>query len=145
MKNLIKVSLLFFFLAFVFLILIKILFPSEKEKILRLVEEGRRAVERENLPKISEILSPDYLDAWGNDYYRIIFLLRRNFQIYDEIKVFLPLRRVVLKPPFAECSLLVRVFGRDINYGEELIYSSPFLLFFIKEDKRWYIISAKEK
>lgn len=124
--------------------IIKTLFPSDREIILRKIEKGRRAVEEEDIKAIVEILSPDYLDAWGHDYYRLLFFLRNNFQVYDDIRVFLPFRKVVMKKPFAQCSLFVRVLGRDINYGEELIYSSTLIISFLKENKRWSIISASE-
>ncbi len=144
MNRLIKILIILGMIGFIFLIIIRIFFPSEENRILRLIEKGRVAVEREDISTCSEILNRDYLDSWGNDYWRILRYLMGNFRVYDNIKVHLLFRKVILREPFAQCSLHVRVSGRHISYGEEIIYASPLLLSFIKENKKWYVISASE-
>ncbi len=123
---------------------IRLLFPSDREAILRLIEKGREAIEEEDMKTLSEILSLDYLDAWGHNYHRLLSLFRRNFQVYDDIRVFLPFRKVAIEKPFAKCSLYVRISGKERSYGEELIYASPLVIYLIKENSRWYVISASE-
>ncbi|MEO0102144.1 MAG: hypothetical protein ABIK81_00370 [candidate division WOR-3 bacterium] len=144
MKRFFSISLLMVIIIIVSLRAIKILFPSDREIIFRLVEKGRGAIEKRELKTITELLSFDYLDAWGHDYYGLISFFRQNFQLYDEIRVFLPFRKLNVEKPFARCSLYVRVLGKERNYGEELLYASPLVIYLIKEDNHWYIISASE-
>jgi len=94
------------------------------------------------LQELPPLLIKTYYDAWGHDYQRLVKFLRNNFRIYDDIKVFVPFRKVVFEYPFAQCSLIVRVRGRSVVDGEDLIYASPLILFLIKENKRWFITAA---
>ncbi len=142
MSRLITYFILFGLIVFFALILIRNLFPSERERVLRLIEKGRKAVEDEDITRIASLIDKDYYDAWGHDYQRLVKFLRNNFRIYDDIKVFVPFRKVVFEYPFAQCSLIVRVRGRSVVDGEDLIYASPLILFLIKENKRWFITAA---
>jgi hypothetical protein len=144
MKRILFLFFLFGILLLTCLRIIRILFPSDKEIVGRIIEKGRKAFEKEDIQTISEIHSQDYLDAWGQDYYRLLSFLRKEFRVYDEIKVFIPSFKVNINKPFALCSLFVRVSGLERNSGEELIYASPLIISLIKENKKWYVISASE-
>ncbi len=120
---------------------------SEEERIRRVLREGKEAIEREDLPRLMELISPHYSDFRGLNYFALRGFLGSLFNHYEHIRIHVEREEIALEDGKA----LARVWGwaeaRDLK-GEGVIACSsgdPCLveLQLEKEGGRWLVRSTR--
>lgn len=87
MKNALSFIGLILLAAFTGWILMTYVFVSDEERILRIIEKGRRAVESGSTLSLNSLLSADYLHEGRIDKRTAIGGLRRLFQETDDRRI----------------------------------------------------------
>ncbi len=105
---------IFLFIIFVISALIlssaiKTIIEGEKGKIKRVIFSAKRAIEKENLIRLSSYVSFDYQDKYGNDRQNILFLGRTVFNEYEDIV--LQIKELNLELNGTEALAQVQVLG----------------------------------
>lgn len=110
---------------------------------------GKKALEDEDLATVMSLVAFDYDDDFGMDYERLKKGFITHFRNYDDIKVFIPYKKITVDDDIAVCSLRVSVQARNRSTGElELVYGysawgDELILDLKKINQRWQFIGAK--
>jgi len=100
------------------IILVWMLYPTEKRKVKNDITELRKAVENEDIEGITEYIDPQYQDASGMTYDEIMELIKQFLEEVDSIKVQMSGMKLNIDSTsngdviFASCSLGLRVLAR---------------------------------
>uniref|UniRef100_A0A7C6EBM2 Nuclear transport factor 2 family protein n=1 Tax=candidate division WOR-3 bacterium TaxID=2052148 RepID=A0A7C6EBM2_UNCW3 len=109
---------------------------------------GKKAVENEDLATVMSLVAEDYEDDFGMDYERLRRWFINHFRNYDDIKVFIPYKKIIVNDGAAICSLRVTVQAKNRNTNEpEVIYGysawgDELILDLRKLNKKWFFKSA---
>jgi hypothetical protein len=117
-------------------------FPlSEEQRIFKIIKTAQKAIQKENLNKLSEIISRDYNDAWGHDAEGVLDFLNRTFLRYERIKIKLALNSIdITQYNYAICDLNVWVSCYDV-YTEEICYwQERIFIYLTKSTGDWKIL-----
>jgi hypothetical protein len=140
---------IFFFICY--LILALVLFSAinsaiegEKGKIRRLIFIGQRAIEKEDLIRLSGYTSFDYQDKYGNDRQRLIFIAQKAFVEYQDISLQIKDLKIELNESEALAQMGVLGLGRRASGAQNdnpLEYDRVELkIRFKKEGKQWKVV-----
>ncbi|MEO0115355.1 MAG: hypothetical protein ABIK93_07745 [candidate division WOR-3 bacterium] len=127
----------------------RLLFIPEWKKVDRVVMTGKKAVENEDLATVMSLVAEEYGDDFGMDYERLEKWFITHFRNYDDIKVFIPYKKITVDDGVAVCSLRVSVRALNQSTGEpEVIYGysawgDELILDLKKINKRWLFTKAK--
>ena len=120
------------------------LFLSEKQKVFNIIRKSERAIEKENLSAIQQIVSKDYQDDWGHDYDGLIQWFSVYFNQYKNIKIKISKNEITVNQNLAICKISVYISGYDY-YNDELIVDQTELLIYLEKiNSKWLIISANK-
>ena len=145
-----KFPTLFVILTVIFIIwlIIRILFVPESRKVDRVIMNGEKAIENEDLPGVMSHVSEDYDDGFGMDYERLEKWFVNHFRSYDDIKIFIPYKKISVNNDIAVCSLRVSIGARNpITNEYELIYGysawgDELILDLTKTNNKWFFTGA---
>ena len=121
---------------------------SETKRVDRTIMLGKRAIENEDLPTVMSLIHEDYDNGFGMDYERLERWFINQFQRYQGIKIFIPVKKIRINKDIAVCSLRVSIQARNpIDLEYELIYGysswgDELILELAKLDNRWLLIEA---
>lgn len=126
----------------------RFIFVSETKRVDRTIMLGKRAIENEDLPTVMSLVHEDYDNGFGMDYERLERWFINQFQRYQGIKIFIPVKKIRVNKDIAVCSLRVGIQAQNPVTGEpELIYGystwgDELILNLVKSDNRWFFIGA---
>lgn len=109
---------------------------------------GTKAIENEDITTIMSLISTDYDDGFGMDYERLENWFINHFNRYEGIKIFIPIKKIMVNQAMAICSLRVIIHARNPSTKElELIYGfsawgDELILDLLKSDGKWQFIST---
>jgi len=120
------------------------LFTSEEHKVFNVIRKGEKALEKENLSAIQQIVSKDYQDDWGHDYDGLIQWFSVYCKQYKNIKINFSKNEITVNQNLAICKISVYISGYDY-YNDELIVDQTELLIYLEKiNGIWLIISANK-
>jgi hypothetical protein len=127
-------------------IVIKFLLVSEKSRILKIINEGRAAVEAEDVEKCMSHISLQYSDDYGLKYLIVKRILTDVFKEFDGFKVLLDNIEIEVKEDKAVASFDLRIIVTLHNQPGYLVGStdSPakIKVYFVKERLKWQVIKV---
>ena len=129
-------------------IIIKFLFVSEKSRILKVINEGRAAVEAEDVDKCMSYISLQYSDDYGLKYLIVKRILTDVFKEFDGFKVMLDDVEIEVnnKEKTAVAAFDLRIIVTLHNQPGYLVGStdSPakIKMYFIKERLKWQVVKV---
>ncbi|GAB4414009.1 MAG: hypothetical protein OHK0032_10080 [Thermodesulfovibrionales bacterium] len=134
-----------------FLILIPaavyLLWPSDEGRIKRLFKEGAEAVESKDVDAVMSKVSYNYRDDYGMTYLYIKEILKRQFEMFSDIKVEYEDLKIEVSKDRALAELNVRVIatiGNETGYIIGDIKTPLHLRFTLdKERTRWLIVKTE--
>ncbi len=100
-------------------IVIYLLWPTEEDRIRRLIKNGARAVEAKNVDDVMSKISYTYTDQYAINYLVIKEALQRQFQRVNTISVEYDIKKVDVKDKAATAGVDVRVIitaGKEAGY-----------------------------
>lgn len=88
--------------------------PSEKERVHRFIEKGRKAVEARSVIRLEPLIHPQYTDENGFDKATLLAQARQAFQDAEELQVEIREETITLSDDnlTATVNLLVMVTGK---------------------------------
>lgn len=127
-------------------IIVKFFLVSEKSRILKVINEGRAAVEAEDVEKSMSHVSLQYSDDYGIKYLIVKRILIDVFKEFDGFKVLLDNIEIEVKEDKAVASFDLRIIVTLHNQPGYLVGStdSPakIMMYFIKERLKWQVIKV---
>lgn len=124
-----------------------LIWPSDEARIKKLVKEGIKAIEQEDLENVLSKVSYNYRDEYGLTYLSIQEYMKKYFQQMDEITVEYENLQIEVHDKTASVEMDVRVvaqLGTDTGYvfGD---YPNPehLRLTLQKERTKWYLIKTE--
>ena len=129
-------------------IIIKFLFVSEKSRILKVINEGRAAVEAEDVDKCMSYISLQYSDDYGLKYLIVKRILTDVFKEFDGFKVMLDDVEIEVnnKEKTAVAAFDLRIIVTLHNQPGYLVGTtdSPakIKMYFIKERLKWQVVKV---
>lgn len=129
-------------------IVIKFLLVSEKSRILKVINEGRAAIEAEDIEKSMSHVSLQYSDDYGIKYLIVKRILIDVFKEFDGFKVLLDNVEIEVnkKEGTAAAAFDLRVIVTLHNQPGYLVGStdSPakIKMYFIKERLKWQVVKV---
>lgn len=127
-------------------IIIKFLLVSDKSRILKVINEGRAAVEAEDVEKCMSHISLQYSDDYGLKYLIVKRILIDVFKEFDGFKVLLDNIEIEVKEDKAVASFDLRIIVTLHNQPGYLVGStdSPakIKVYFVKERLKWQAIKV---
>ena len=127
-------------------IIVKFFLVSEKSRILKVINEGRAAVEAEDIEKCMSHVSLQYSDDYGIKYLIVKRILIDVFKEFDGFKVLLDNIEIEVKEDKAVASFDLRIIVTLHNQPGYLVGStdSPakIMMYFIKERLKWQVIKV---
>ena len=129
------------------------LYPTEKRKVKSDITELRKAVENEDVEKITNYIDPQYQDASGMAYDEIMELIKQFLAEVDSIKVQMSGMKLDIDSTgngdvvFASCSLGLRVLARFegervLAFGG-IVHPASVRAFFKKSDGMYRVYYAQ--
>lgn len=125
---------------------VRTIIEGEQGKIKRLVYAAERAVEQEDLIRLSGYLSFDYYDTYGNDKHGIIFIAQRGFKEYQDISIAIKDLEIEVENLRATCEMEVVGLARREGQvkTEPLEYDiAKMKIYFKKENGNWKILKLQ--
>lgn len=120
---------------------------GEKGKIRRLIFIAQRAIEKEDLIRLSGYASFDYQDKYGNDRQRLIFIGQRAFVEYQDISLQIKDLKIELNESEALAQMGVLGLGRRASGAQNdnpLEYDRVELkIRFKKEENQWKVVELE--
>ena len=129
-------------------IIVKFLLVSEKNRILKVINEGRTAVEAEDVYKCMSYISLQYSDDYGLKYLIVKRILSDVFKEFDGFKVVLDDVDIEVnnKEKTAVAAFDLRIIVTLHNQPGYLVGStdSPakIKMYFIKERLKWQVVKV---
>ena len=129
-------------------IIVKFLLVSEKNRILKVINEGRTAVEAEDVDKCMSYISLQYSDDYGLKYLIVKRILTDVFKEFDGFKVMLDDVEIEVnkKEKTAVAAFDLRIIVTLHNQPGYLVGStdSPakIKMYFIKERLKWQVVKV---
>ncbi|MEO0072134.1 MAG: hypothetical protein ABIK10_01660 [candidate division WOR-3 bacterium] len=112
----------------------------EEAKVFRTIKTAARAVEKENLDKISKLITEEYQDSWGHNREELLDFLTGIFYRYNQIKIKLVKNSIVLSENKAAiCDLNVWVTLYDKYSGEFEYWQERVLVYLNRVQGQWKI------
>lgn len=87
LKTIIKAVLIGGILLVLSVFLIKFVFVSEEKRVLKVIEDGEKALEAKDLDGCMKRLSYNYSDEYGLNYLQVKGFLEQFFQEFQEIEI----------------------------------------------------------
>lgn len=145
---------LFYGIVFVLIVvaaalIIKFVFASENKKILKVIYEGKAAVEAEDVPKCMTHVSLQYLDDYGLRYLVVQRILTEAFKTFDGFKVLLDNIEIEVdnNKEKAVASFDLRIIVTIQNQPGYLVGTNDgpakVRMYFIKERLKWQVIKVE--
>lgn len=120
------------------------LFISEQMRVVKIIKRGKKAIEQENRSELLAIISKDYLDDWGHNYEKLIESIDNYFQRYEDIKVQITIKKILITKNIAKCYLRVYISSYNIYYDDYTLVNQP-LIITLKKIRSNYLIIQIEK
>lgn len=114
-----KKSIALLFLLIISPIIVYFLWPTDEARIRKLVKEGARAVEEEDIDTVMSKVSFGYRDDSGLNYMLLKKTLQREFNALSDIEVEYEALKIEVKEDKATARMEVRVIA---SMGEERGY-----------------------
>ena len=128
-------------------IILYLMYPTDETRIKKLLEEGRNAIEQEDLDQVMAKVSYNYQDEYGLTYLSMKEQMKKLFQQMNDIKVEYENLEIKVHEQTASAEMDLRVIaqvGTDTGYvfGD---YPNPehLMLILQKERTKWYVINIK--
>ena len=114
---------------------------SDQDMIREVIEQRAQAIERKNLDRYLECVSPAYHDSQGRGYDQLKERLETIFQGFERVE-YLPGRRFVY--PYGETAAVVQEFTLRFrpSEGEVTSRKGKERIILKKEGKKWRIIDG---
>lgn len=121
---------------------------GEEGRVRKFILRGKRAVEEKNLFKVSDILSANYQDKYGNTRSSLIYAAREFFAYYKSILVNIEKIEIKLEESKDEASVGITalVIGQPKGLEAEKILEGEkgnFKIKLIKEEKKWQLLGLE--
>ncbi|MBI5180190.1 MAG: hypothetical protein HZA05_02155 [Nitrospirae bacterium] len=126
--------------------IIKFILVSEKTRILKIINEGRAAIEAEDVEKCMSYVSLQYSDDYGLKYLIVKRILIDVFKEFDGFKVLLDNIEIEVKEDKAVAAFDLRIIVTLHNQPGYFVGSteSPakIKVYFIKERLKWQVVKV---
>lgn len=121
---------------------------GEEGRVRKFILRGKRAVEEKNLFKVSDILSANYQDKYGNTRSSLIYAAREFFAYYKSILVNIEKIEIKLEESKDEASVEITalVIGQPRTEEAEKILEGEkgnFKVKLIKEENKWQLLELE--
>lgn len=134
-------------LLFVCAVLFYIFYPSDENRIRRIINSCGKAAASEDIDKFMESVSYNYRDDHGNNYLVLKKRLETAFKRLDNIDIEKNIRKISVSGSLAEADLLVRVLaskGGETGYIiGDAIEAQKIKIFFTKTSYNWLITKVE--
>lgn len=118
------------------------LFISEEQRVVNIINIGKKAVEQEDLSNLLTIISGDYQDDRGHNFERLMDWFRAYFNRYNNIRLQIAKNKVVVSNNNAVCDLYVVISGNDI-YTQDYFGTKMHLFVFLRKfTNKWLVTFA---
>ncbi|MBI5043894.1 MAG: hypothetical protein HZC10_08760 [Nitrospirae bacterium] len=127
-------------------IIIKFLLVSEKSRILKVINEGKDAIEAEDVEKCMSYVSLQYADDYGLRYLIVKRILIDVFKEFDGFKVLLDNVEIEVKEDKAVATFDLRIIVTLHNQPGYLVGTTDkpakAKVYFIKERLKWQVVKV---
>ncbi len=138
-----KKTVIYFALLILSPLIIYFLWPSDENRIKKLLREGAQAIEQEKIDDVMSKVSFNYADDHGLSYITVKEGLTRIFQQMSDMKIEYKINDITIKNTTAAVDLHMRVIA---NYGQDAGYAvgdaakpAGLKLFLVKERTKWLV------
>jgi len=115
--------------------------PSDQQKIVALVAQAQRAVERHNSTGLTQLISRDYYDSSGFDRQQLVGMIVSWMRGGEDVLAVPEIAGMDIRDPFADVQLRVRIWSGRQPSGPGQPYQMKLRL--RKEGRTWRVISAE--
>jgi hypothetical protein len=101
--------------------LVVVFFPSDKKRIMKVVDSGRKAVVNEDLENFMDIISLNYTDDFGGNYTIIKKRMDRLFKQFENFDIKLDVLGISVNKDDAAAELNLNMIASEDEYRGYLI------------------------
>ncbi len=125
------------------------LFPTEEQRIKKVISSFEKAVEKKQLLKCMSYISRDYKDDQGLDYSQAMGIARGIFGTHDDIFIHIKGLKIDIDKDEAKATFVATVFATRTADKESVNLlrergSDRFIVIFRKEKGKWMIAETKK-
>ncbi len=122
---------------------VTILLEGENGRLKRAIYKAKRFAERENIIGLTNHISLNYYDEFGNDRRSLLFITKSFFDEYKNILILIDTLEIKIEGEDAIVHIEAIVYWQE-NVSSDIIYDTVEVKAgFKKEQKRWKIIELE--
>jgi hypothetical protein len=134
--------------TFVFYNFLQNILAGEEARVRKFILKGKRAVEEKNIFAVSDMLSANYQDKYGNSRSTLIYAAKEFFVYYKHILVSIEKMDIRLEDSRdkAEAVITALIIGKKDSGAQENVFEGErgrFLIKLLKEDKKWQLLELE--
>lgn len=137
----------FFALLLLCTIIIYVFYPTDENRIRKIINNSEKAIISEDVDKLMGFISYNYMDDYGNGYLKLKKTFLTVFKRLNDIDIERNIIKISVKDKLAEAELLIRVLASE---GEERGYiignavnAKTIKVFFEKSPYKWLITKVE--
>jgi hypothetical protein len=142
-----KKTIILLFILFSLPVILYLLWPSDESRIKKLLKEGSRAIEKEDLDAVVAKVSYNYRDDYGFTYLYIRESMQRLFQKMSDSKVEYENLKITVEDNTAAAELDVRIvatFGGETGYIIGDLPNPVHLKFILAKERTKWLVTKTE-
>jgi hypothetical protein len=128
-------------------VILYLMWPSDEAQIRKLVKEGIKAIEQEDLAHVMSKVSFNYRDDYGLAYLHVKEYMKKIFQEMNNIKIECENLAIAVHEKTASVQMDVRVVaqvGTDTGYVLGDLPNPEHLMLTLQEERnKWYVIKTE--
>jgi hypothetical protein len=135
------------FLIAVAVVIFFLFYPSDESRIKKLISEGSRAIEKEDIDAVMSKVSYNYRDEYGFTYLYIRESMKSVFQRLENIKVEYENLKIVVRDKTAEADMDVRIIatiGNETGYVLGDMPNPVYLRFTLEKERTKWLVTKTD-
>jgi hypothetical protein len=140
-------SCFFIIILFTAVILVYVLYPTEKKRIKKIIESCREAVKNENINLLMEHISFNYSDDYGGSYLQLKKRMELAFNRFDDIDITADIMNIAIEDKQADAEIKMSVIASEGNNRGYLIGDAgsdqDIKLYLEKSPFEWKVIKVE--
>lgn len=101
----------FFALLLLCTIIIYVFYPTDENRIRKIINNSEKAIISEDVDKLMGFISYNYMDDYGNGYLKLKKTFQTTFKHLNDIDIEKNIIKISVKDKLAEAELLIRVLA----------------------------------
>ena len=106
---------IYFVVVAISILLVYILYPTDKKRIKKVIENSRQAVIAEDIDRLMDVVSFNYRDSYGGTYLLLKKRVETAFHRYDDFEATADVMGVSIEGTQAEASVRMSVIASDAD------------------------------